>query len=83
MTWHEEGICFYGYAFMKDGELRHRVDGDLPDFYQLAEEKLDPRNSPYLGDEDVEQEASDMEYNFIDNLEDQLSEVMERSRIKA
>lgn len=83
MTWHEEGIGFYGYAFMNNGELCDIVEGELPDFYQLAEEKLDPRNSPYLGDEDVAQEASEMEYNFIDNIEDQLSEVMSNKRITA
>ena len=83
MTWIEEGMCFYGYAFMKAGEALAIVEGNLPDFYELAEEKLDPRNSPYLDDEDVAQEVSDMEYNFMDSIEEQLSEIMDRNRMNA
>lgn len=76
LVWYETGMCFYGYCFMKASEVLARLDGELPDFNQLAEEKLDPRNSPYLGDQDVEEEASQMEYKFIEDLEDQLSNII-------
>jgi len=63
ISWYEEGMCFYGYALMKDGELLQRVDGDIPDFYELAQEKLE---------QEIQEEASKIEHKFIDNIEDQL-----------